>query len=281
MNICDLGDIRLHWRQDGDPAGPAVVFSNPLGTDLRVWDKVIPLLPQGYRYIRYDMRGHGLSDCPPGPYAMGALVRDAERLLGALGVADCIFVGLSIGGMIGQGLAVKRPDLLRGLVLSNTATKIGTPAMWQARIEAARAGGLEALADAVMERWFSRDFRQGPELAGWRNMLVRTPLEGYVGCCAAIAGTDFYTPTAGLRLPVLAIAGAADGSTPPDLVRETADLIPGAEFHLIRGAGHIPCVEAPGTFAARLMQFMDRVGSRCGCGHDHGPGHHHHHGHDH
>ncbi|WP_051294527.1 3-oxoadipate enol-lactonase [Gemmobacter nectariphilus] len=278
MNICDLGDIRLHWREDGDPAGAPVVFANSLGTDLRLWDKVIPLLPQGYRYIRYDKRGHGLSDCPPGPYSMGALVRDAERLLDALEVRDCVFVGLSIGGMIAQGLAIKRLDLVRAMVISNTAAKIGTAEMWHTRIAAARDGGLAPMADAVMERWFSRAFRQGPELAGWRNMMVRTPLEGYVGCCAAIAGTDFYTPTSGLTLPTLAIAGSEDGSTPPDLVRETADLIRGSEFHLIRGAGHLPCVEAPEAYAARLAQFLERVGHAQGCcGHDHPHNHGHHH----
>ncbi len=260
MNICDLGDIRLHWREDGTPTGAPVVFANSLGTDLRVWDKVIPLLPQGLRLIRYDKRGHGLSDCPPGPYSMGALVRDAERLLDALNVRDCVFVGLSIGGMIAQGLAVKRLDQVRGMVLSNTAAKIGTAQMWHDRIDAIRAGGIESLADSVMERWFARPFRQTAELAGWRNMLIRTPVEGYTGCCAAIAGSDFITPTSGLTLPTLAIAGSEDGATPPDLVRETADLIRGARFHLIRGAGHIPNVEKPEEYAATLTQFLKEIG---------------------
>jgi len=268
MNICDLGDIRLHWRQDGDPAGAPVVFANSLGTDLRLWDQVIPLLPAGFRYIRYDKRGHGLSDCPPGPYAMGALVRDAERLMDTLGLRDAVFVGLSIGGMIAQGLAVKRLDLVRAMVISNTAARIGTAEMWQARIAAARAEGLESMADAVMERWFSKAFRATPELSAWRNMMVRTPVEGYTGCCAAIAGTDFWTTTASLTLPTLAIAGSEDGSTPPDLVRETADLVRGSEYHLIRGAGHLPCVEAPAAYAARLSEFLTRVGhgAACGCG---------------
>lgn len=260
MNILDLGDIHIHWREDGDPAGAPVVFANSLGTDLRLWDRVIPLLPAGLRLIRYDKRGHGLSACPPGPYAMGALVRDAERLLDALGVTDCVFVGLSIGGLIAQGLAVKRLDLVRGMVLSNTAAKIGTGEMWQARIDAIRAGGIEAVADATMERWFSRAFRQTPELKGWRAMLTRQPAEGYTGCCAAIAGTDFYTPTSGLTLPTLAIAGTEDGSTPPDLVRETAELIKGSRFHLIRGAGHLPCVEKPGDYAEALTTFLKEIG---------------------
>ena len=152
MNILDLDDIHIHCREDGDPAGPPVVFANALGTDLRLWDRVVPLLPKGLRLIRYDMRGHGLSSCPPGPYAMGALVRDAERLLEAVGVRDCVFVGLSLGGMVAQGLAVKRLDLVRAMVLSNTATKIATPAVWAERIAAVRAGGIEAVAEATMQR---------------------------------------------------------------------------------------------------------------------------------
>jgi 3-oxoadipate enol-lactonase len=258
MRLADLGDIRLHHADEGD--GPAVVFANSLGTDLRLWDRVLPLLPAGLRVIRYDMRGHGLSTCPPAPYAMGALVADAERLLDHLGVRGCVFVGLSIGGMIAQGLAVKRPDLVRGMVLSNTAARIGTREMWEARIAAVRAGGIEALADAVMERWFSRAFRATPELELWRNMLVRQPAEGYIGCAAAIAGSDFYTTTASLSLPTLAIAGSEDGSTPPDLVRETAALVRGSRFHLIRGAGHLPCVEKPDDYAAVLTGFLREVG---------------------
>ena len=258
MRLADLGDIRLHYADEGE--GPAVVFANSLGTDLRLWDRVMPRLPAGLRVIRYDKRGHGLSSCPPAPYAMGALVGDAERLLDHLGLRDCVFVGLSIGGMIAQGLAVKRPDLVRAMVLSNTPARIGTREMWEGRIAAVRAGGIEALADAVMERWFSRAFRAMPELELWRNMLVRQPAEGYSGCSAAIAGTDFYTTTASLSLPTLAIAGSEDGSTPPDLVRETAELVRGSRFHLIRGAGHLPCVEKPEDYARVLTAFLRDIG---------------------
>jgi 3-oxoadipate enol-lactonase len=260
MKIADLGDVQLHYRIDGDPDGAPVVFANSLGTDLRLWDAVLPLLPKGLKYIRYDKRGHGLSCLPPAPYAMGALVRDAEALLDHLAVRDCVFVGLSIGGMIAQGLAVKRLDLVRAMVLSNTGAKIGTPEMWNQRIAAVKAGGIESLADAVMERWFSKAFRATPELALWRNMLVRQPDEGYCGCSAAISGTDFYTPTSGLRLPTLGIAGSEDGATPPDLVRETVDLVPGSQFHLIRGAGHLPCVEKPEEYADVLTRFLREVG---------------------
>lgn len=260
MNILDLGDVQLHYREDGDPGGAPVVFANSLGTDFRLWDKILPLLPVGLRIIRYDKRGHGLSSCPKAPYSMGVLVHDVERLMDALEVRDALFIGLSIGGMIAQGLAVKRPDLIRALVISNTAAKIGTVEMWQARLETLAKGGIEALADAVMERWFSKAFRATPELIAWRNMLVRMPADGYGGCSAAISGTDLYTPTSGLRLPLLAIAGSEDGSTPPDLVKETADLVPGSKFHLIRGAGHLPCVEKPEEYAEALGRFMREVG---------------------
>lgn len=260
MKLVDVGDVRLLYRIDGPEDGAPVVFANSLGTDMRLWDPILPLLPPGLRLIRFDKRGHGLSTCPPSPYSMGALVSDTERLLDHLQVKDCVFVGLSIGGMIAQGLAVKRLDLIRAMVLSNTAAKIGTPELWDARIADVEDGGIEKLADAVMERWFSTKFRASPELELWRNMLTRQEDQGYMGCSAAISGTDFYTTTAGLRLPTLGIAGSEDGSTPPDLVRETVDLIPGSEFHLIRKAGHLPCVEQPEEYARVLSDFLRAVG---------------------
>lgn len=260
MQVADLGDVRLHYRIDGDPGGAPVVFANSLGTDLRLWDKVLPLLPDGLKFIRYDKRGHGLSSLPAGPYSMGALVRDAEALLDILEIRDCVFVGLSIGGMIAQGLAVKRLDVIRAMVLSNTGAKIGTVEMWDQRIAAVNAGGIEALADGIMERWFSKAFHSDPEIELWRNMLIRQPAEGYAGCSAAISGTDFFTPTSGLRLPTLGIAGDSDGSTPPDLVRETVGLVPGSQFELIRKAGHLPCIEQPEAYAAVLSRFLQEVG---------------------
>jgi 3-oxoadipate enol-lactonase len=191
---------------------------------------------------------------------MGSLVTDTEKLMDFLGVKGCVFVGLSIGGMIAQGLATKRLDLIRAMVLSNTAAKIGTPEMWASRIKDVQENGIESLADAIMERWFAADFRATPELELWRNMVTRQEDDGYAGCSAAISGTDFYTPTAGLRLPCLGIAGSEDGSTPPDLVRETVDLIPGSKFHIIRKTGHLPCVENPVEYAQVLTDFLKSVG---------------------
>ncbi len=259
MKMLRLQGGDLHYDRRG--SGPAVVFANSLGTDFRLWDGLVAALP-GHCLIRYDMRGHGLSSAPEGDYFMGDLVAEAAALLDHLQVQDCVFVGLSIGGMVAQGLAAERPDLLRGLVLSNTAAKIGTPGMWRGRMETIAKEGIGALADPILERWFSPRFRrENPTaLRGWRNMLTRTPRAGYLGCCAAIAETDLYESTARLTLPTLAIAGADDGATPPDLVRETADLVRGARFRLIRGAGHLPCVEQPDEYAAILMEFMQEIG---------------------
>lgn len=259
MQVLQRPDATLHISDQGPRDGRVVMFANSLGTDLRVWDLLVPLLPPDLRIIRFDKRGHGLSDASPAPYAMDQLVGDAEAVCEALSLVDVTFVGLSIGGLIGQGLAAKRPDLLRALVLMDTAAKIGTAEMWQARIEAVRAGGLEPMAGAIMERWFTAPFRDArPEFALWTNMLTRTTAEGYIGACAAIAGADLTESTRALTLPVMAMAGDQDGSTPPDLVRATAALC-GAEFHLIADAGHIPCVEQPEATAKLLVKFLERT----------------------
>ncbi len=260
MHMADLGDLRLHYRIDGPDDGAPVVFLNSLGTDFRLWDMVLALLPPGLRVLRFDMRGHGLSDAPPAPYAMGALIRDAERLMEVVGFRDALVVGLSIGGMVAQGLAVKRLDLVRAVVLSNTGAKIGTPQMWNDRIAAVEKGGVAALSDAVLERWFPKKFRDSHEVSAWRHMLERTPVAGYAGCSAAIAGTDFHATTASLRLPALGIAGSEDGSTPPDLVRETIDQIPGSRFALIQGSGHLPCVDQPAEYVRVLTEFLREIG---------------------
>lgn len=252
--------VALHIDIQGPDDGAPVVFANSLGTNLHMWDPILPLLPDGLRIIRYDKRGHGQSDVPDGPYTMGQLVSDAAAVCDAAEVRDALFVGLSVGGMIAQGLAVKRPDLIRALVLSNTAAKIGNPTFWQDRIDLIKTKGLPAITDEIMKRWVGRDFYGTPAMAPLQAMFAATPEAGYLGVCSAISGTDFYKPTAGLRLPTLGIAGSEDKSTPPDLVRETIDLIPGSQFALIRRAGHLPCVEAPETYAGHLVQFMRDTG---------------------
>ncbi|MCC5975837.1 MAG: 3-oxoadipate enol-lactonase [Rubellimicrobium sp.] len=238
----------------------ALVLLHALGTDHRIWDGVVARLPPALRIIRPDMRGHGASDVPPAPYGMGRLVSDVEAICDALGIRDAVVVGLSIGGLIAQGLAVKRLDLVRGLVLSNTAARIGNAGLWADRIAAVRTGGMAAIAEATLERWAGRDL---PGTAGWdlaREMLLATDPEGWIGCAHAVAGADFLATTATLRLAVLGIAGGEDGSVPPDMLRETLDLIPGARFHLMRRAGHLPCLEDPEGHAAVLAGYLAEIG---------------------
>jgi 3-oxoadipate enol-lactonase len=254
-----LPDLRLNAELSGPPSGPPLVLIHALGTDLHIWDEVIPLLPPGLRILRFDLRGHGASDVPPAPYAMGTLIRDTERLMDHFALKDSVILGLSIGGLIAQGLAVKRLDLIRAMILSNSAARISRPEQWQARIAAVRATGMGSLADATMERWLGRKWRDHPALPALRKTFLATDPEGWMGCAAAISGTDFFETTATLTLPTLAIAGANDGSTPPDLVRETAALIRGHRFALMRGTGHIPPVEKPAEYAALIGQFLMEI----------------------
>jgi 3-oxoadipate enol-lactonase len=260
MPLIYLDDIRLNAEISGPADGPAVVLLHALGTNLTIWDDVVARLPPTLRVLRFDQRGHGASDAPEPPYTMGALIRDAERMMAQFGLRDAVVVGLSLGGLVAQGLAVKRLDLVRAMVLSNTAAKIGSVDMWAGRIAAVQAQGLDAYADGAMERMFGRQWRDVAGMPRVRAMLLATPVAGWVGCAAAIAGTDFYTPTAALTLPTLAIAGANDGTTPPDLVRETAELILGHRFHLMRGAGHLPMVEKPVDYTNLLTGFLRDIG---------------------
>jgi len=261
MNMIELGGVSLHYRIDGDAAGLPVVFANSLGTDFRLWDDIIPRLPPGLRILRFDKRGHGLSSCPAGDYTMDELVEDAAQLIRALDFGGCLFVGLSIGGLIAQGLASKHPQLLRAMVVSNSAARVGNEQLWRERIELLRSGGIEVIADNIMERWFARAFREqrAHEVGAWRNMLTRTPLAGYIGCCAAIAATDFTASSAALELPALLIAGSEDGSVPAETVQGTAASIAGARFELIENAGHLPCVEQPAHYARILNAFIDET----------------------
>lgn len=255
-----IAETTLHCRVDGPRDGPTLVFSNSLGTDFRTWEWVLPLLPPELRIVRYDKRGHGLSDCPDGPWSIEDQVGDLAGLLDALDVSGAVVVGLSVGGLIAQGLAATRPDLVSALVLCDTGAKIGTDEMWNARIAAVEEGGIEAIAEGVLERWFTRSFREtGTSYPIWRNMLLRTPKAGYLRTAAAIRDCDYRQATAGLTLPCLAICGAEDGATPPDLVRETAALIDGSRFELIEDAGHIPCVEQPRAFAELVSGFLAEI----------------------
>jgi 3-oxoadipate enol-lactonase len=260
MHVADLGTVKLHYSDEG--SGTPVVFVNSLMTDYRMWDRLVARLPAGYRVIRYDKRAHGLSSAPPAPYRMDELVDDLARLLDFLDVRDAIIVGLSVGGLIAQGLAVARPDLVKAVCLSNTAAKIATPEIWETRFKAVREGGLEAIVDATIERWFPAEFRAKAEVSAWRTMFLRQLPDAFLGCGKAIAETDFTESTKRLAIPVIGIGATHDLSTPADLLRQTVESVKGGRFHLIEGAGHVPCIDAPDAYARILSGFLAEVSSR-------------------
>jgi 3-oxoadipate enol-lactonase len=262
MAFARANGIVVHYQVVGPSDGPVLVFVNSLGSDLRIWQEVAPAFAERFRVILYDKRGHGLSDAPSAPYTMDEHTDDLLALLDHLGVEKASLVGLSVGGMIAQRMAVRAPERVQSITLCCTAAKIGTPELWADRIGAVETGGIEPIADAVLQRWFTPLFHEtrADDLAGWRNMLVRTPAHGYAGTCAAIRDADLRPDAGRIAVPTLCVAGDQDGSTPADLVKGTADLIPGARFALIPGAGHIPCVEKPAELSGLITQHLKEAG---------------------
>ena len=261
MAFARVNGIVLHHHVLGPSGRPALVFINSLGSDLRIWEEVAPAFTERFRVVLYDKRGHGLSDAPPAPYTIDDHTDDLLSLLGHLGIEEASLVGLSVGGMIAQRMAVRFPGRVQSITLCCTAAKIGTPELWAERIGSVETGGIESVADSVLQRWFTPRFHEtrANDLAGWRNMLVRTPARGYAGTCAAIRDADLRQDAGRIAVPTLCVAGDQDGSTPADVVKGTADLIPGARFELIDGAGHIPCVEKPTELSGLIKQHLQEA----------------------
>ncbi|MBP2561584.1 3-oxoadipate enol-lactonase [Neorhizobium galegae] len=262
MQFVHIDDIVIHYdiQRAGDDK-PVLVFINSLGTDSRIWHHELPKLAGDYTILTYDKRGHGLSGLGSPPYSIADHAADLAGLLDHLQLSQVIVCGLSVGGLIAQGLYATRPDLVKALIFSNTAHKIGTGESWAARITAVETNGIGSILDAIMERWFTAPFRR-PENAAYQaycNMLVRQPTFGYSGTCAAIRDADFTEAAKKIAVPVLCIVGREDGSTPPEVVKSLADLIPGARYEIIEGAAHIPCVEAPAAHAALIRGFIEQL----------------------
>lgn len=251
----------VHFASEGLRGSHALAFINSLGTDFRIWDDIIAPLAGRYAILRYDKRGHGLSEMIASEASMGDYARDLAALMDQCGVKRATIVGLSIGGVIAQELYRQRPDLVASLVLCDTGVKIGTQEMWAARIAQVRSGGIEAIADGVMERWFSSGFRarRTDELAGWRAMLTRTPVAGYLAACEALRRADLRPFAGQIKVATLCVVGEEDGSTPVAQVREMARLIGGARFEIIAQAGHLPNLEEPDVLRGLIEEHLKEV----------------------
>jgi 3-oxoadipate enol-lactonase len=262
MDFARIGDVALHYRfRPGRAGAPIVVFSNSLGTDFRIWDALLAELGDSIASLCYDKRGHGLSDVGRTPYRIEDHAGDLIGLAGHLGIAKAVICGLSVGGLIAQSVYRQKPGLVSGIVLCDTAAKIGTAELWNARIKAIEEGGIASIAGPILERWFSPPYRRddNADFAGYRNMLVRSPADGYSATGVAIREADYTADAAKIRVPVLCVVGDQDGATPPDLVKATADRIPGARFSVIAGAGHLPCIEQPKQLAELMRQFLASI----------------------
>lgn len=244
-----------HGYRPAEGEAPTLVFGNSLGTDLRVWDRVVARLPESWGLLRSDKRGHGLSAASE-TLSIETLTDDVETLLDHYAITGFVGVGLSVGGLIMQRLALRRPQAMRHLVLADTAAKIGAPEIWNPRIETVLSEGINAISDTILSRWFAPGYRETADFSMWKAMLERTPARGYAQVCAAIRDADYRDALSSISQPALVIAGADDSSTPPELVRATAEAISGARYEEIPQAGHLPCVEQPEAFTTLLFAHL-------------------------
>ncbi|MBZ5549280.1 MAG: 3-oxoadipate enol-lactonase [Acidobacteriia bacterium] len=258
MPFVDVGELRTHYELTGDRE-PVLVFSNSLGTDFSMWDPQMAELGRRFRILRNDTRGHGRSSVTPGEYTIEQLGRDVLGLLDALHLDRVHFCGLSMGGMIGMWLGIHAPNRLHRLVLCNTAARIGTQEMWNARIATVRKDGMKPVAASVIERWFTPGFRAScqEKVARAQHMLENAPPEGYAACCAAIRDMDQREAVAQIKAPTLVIYGGSDPVTPASDAHFLKDRIPGAaEVEL--PAAHLSNVEQADAFTEAVRHFLSR-----------------------
>lgn len=251
-----VGGLNTHVQLDGPAGAPPLVLLHSLGTDLRVWDPQANVLAHSFRVIRPDLRGHGLTEVPSGPWSISDMARDALALLDTLGHERVHVAGLSIGGMVAQALAAQAPDRVASLILCDTAMAIPPPELWRGRAATVRSMGMAAIAESVLTRWVTPAFAQAPEARGLRAMLLRTSPEGYAGAAEAIAAADVRTATRGLRVPALVLVGDRDEATPLASAEALRDAIPGAQLEVIADAAHIPTLERPDAVTNAILHFL-------------------------
>lgn len=251
------GDATISYEVDGDPQAPALLLINSIGSTREMWARQMPALTTVYRVIRYDARGHGQSSVPRGAYTLDQLGRDALAILDDIGAPAAHVCGLSLGGITAQWLGLNAATRVRGLVLANTAARIGTVEMWTERIALVHQMGMSAVADLAMERWFTPAFRErDPETVhAFRTMVQNCPPDGYLGCCAAMRDADLRDSIGSITAPTLLIASSADTATPPEGLDFIHERIKRSELVTLESA-HLSNVEYAEEFTAAVLGFL-------------------------
>ncbi|MFQ5828832.1 MAG: 3-oxoadipate enol-lactonase [Candidatus Methylomirabilia bacterium] len=265
MNIT-ANSLKIHHTLDGRASGPVVTMSHSLAANLSMWDPQLPTLTSRYRVLRYDTRGHGDTEVPGGAYSLDKLAEDLRALLEALGIAQTHFVGLSMGGIIGQTLALKYPRVLKSLVLCDTTSRIPAEAkpVWDERIRVAETQGMEPLVEPTLARWFTEPFRaQRHEVFDRVRAMIRsTDPRGYVGCSHAIAACDLTDRLQTINLPTVIIVGEDDPATPVAAARTIHEQIKGSELRVLKSASHLSNMEQAEEFNRVLASFLATVENR-------------------
>jgi len=257
MAIMKVAGDAFNVLVEGDATKPTLIISDPLATNLHIWDRQMPALLEHFHVVRYDSRGHGESVADAGPYSIEGLGRDALAILDALGIEKAHWLGLSKGGMVGLWLLVHTPERIARAVLANTAAQVPGPDLWNSRIRSARATGMDGVADVVAERWFTKGFRDShaEAVASVLAMVRTTPLQGYLATCAALRDMDLREAMRTIEAPVLVIVGRYDPSTPPAMGAAIASAIKGARLVTLE-ASHISNIEDSENFARVVVDFL-------------------------
>jgi 3-oxoadipate enol-lactonase len=252
--------IEINYEIHGREGAPWLVLSHSLACSVRMWDPQIEALKDKYRVLAYDTRGHGASEAPKGAYTLELLADDLFFLLKELKITEAHYCGLSMGGMIGQTFALKYPGVLKTLTLADTTSRYPAEAapLWAERIKTAESKGMEALAQATVERWFTEPFRRNrPEIVSEvRKLIVATPVAGYAGCCNAIPKINATARLKEIKCPILVIVGADDPATPVAMAKEIQDNAPGSRLVVLPQAAHLANLEQPAGFTRALQDFL-------------------------
>lgn len=257
----DLGRISLNCRVDGSEGNDWLILSNSLGATMAMWDDQIPALAARYRVLRYDTRGHGGSDAPQGPYSFADLTGDVLALMDHFGIERAAFMGLSMGGMTGMGLAIDHPDRVSRVVCADGRADApeGFRSMWDTRIARVRDGGLAAIVDGTLESWLTAEWRAAnpARVAEIAQMVQSNDAEGYIACCLALKELDYLRRLPQAAVPILYVGGDQDRGAAPEVMQAMADGTPGGVYRQIAGAAHVANINAPEAYLAAIADFLD------------------------